>query len=113
MFDNLKCMTREGEPRKSFYTEEEALSHAYKLKIEHGYENYPYQCPPSAITGTFAPKTGKSKSFPTAVVPTATANRKLYTQRRKTRKKSDSSGRRRITVSDWKFMSVRMAADII
>ena len=38
---------------------------------------------PTAVTGTFAQKTGKSESFPAAVVPTATANRKLYTQRRK------------------------------
>lgn len=32
MFDSRECMTREGEPRKSFDTEEEALPHAYKLK---------------------------------------------------------------------------------
>lgn len=45
MFDSRECMTREGEPRKSFDTEEEALSHANQLKIKHGYENDPYQCP--------------------------------------------------------------------
>lgn len=42
MFDSRECMTREGKPRKSFDTEEEALSHAYELKIQNGYENDPY-----------------------------------------------------------------------
>ena len=44
MFDSRECMTREGEPKKSFDTEEEALSYAYELKVGYGYENDPYQC---------------------------------------------------------------------
>ena len=42
MFDSRECLTREGKPKKSFYTEEEALSYAYELKVGYGYENDPY-----------------------------------------------------------------------
>ena len=45
MFDSRECLTREGEPRKSFYTEEEALSYAYKLKIRKRKKRTEYERP--------------------------------------------------------------------